>query len=324
MNDTLETLGDPLRALRERFESLVERHRPTLWRYCLRLTGSPWDAEDLAQEVLTRAFARLAQYWQPLEPRAYLLRTATHAWVDRLRRTRGLVPEPLEAAEDVPAHAGGGPEVAREALEALVHLLPPRQRVAFLLTEAFDFRGGEVAALLGTTEGAVKATLHRARTTLARAAAEQAPAGPGASAQDTARSHEVARFLEAFNRRDPEALLALLHEDVTVDIVGAGVDVGREVARRSAVGSWASGTDPQRVRPGRVAGEPVLVVESLEGETPALLSLMRLVWAEGRVVRWENYYFCPELLAWAAAELGLPFRRQRPFTTPSGYGFQAP
>ena len=46
---SLEQMAAPVRALREEFLALTEPVRPALWRYCLRLTGSPWDAEDLVQ-----------------------------------------------------------------------------------------------------------------------------------------------------------------------------------------------------------------------------------------------------------------------------------
>ena len=43
------------------FHRLIEPLRPNLFHYFLRLTGSPFDAEDLVQETQTRAFGRLFQ-----------------------------------------------------------------------------------------------------------------------------------------------------------------------------------------------------------------------------------------------------------------------
>jgi RNA polymerase sigma-70 factor (ECF subfamily) len=61
--------------------------RPDLHRYCLRLTGHLWDAEDLAQETMLRAFATLGSVHHSIQsPRAYLLRVATNTWIDALRR----------------------------------------------------------------------------------------------------------------------------------------------------------------------------------------------------------------------------------------------
>ena len=61
--------------------------RPDLFRYCCGLTGNVWDGEDLVQDVLARVFSLLGKIYPPIEhPRAYLIRAATHLWIDRVRR----------------------------------------------------------------------------------------------------------------------------------------------------------------------------------------------------------------------------------------------
>lgn len=85
--DTLQALGRPVEEARRAFLRLIEPHRPDLWRYCLRLTGSAWDAEDLVQETLMKAFARLT-WWEPVDARPYLFRIASNTWIDGLRRQR--------------------------------------------------------------------------------------------------------------------------------------------------------------------------------------------------------------------------------------------
>ncbi|HEX5832108.1 MAG TPA: RNA polymerase sigma factor [Gemmatimonadaceae bacterium] len=163
--DAVDALAPLVREMRNHFSALVDAHRPALWRYCLRLTGSPWDAEDLPQDTLLRAFAQLPKFYQPIDARGYLFRIASNAWIDTIRRARR-APETLDldVAARVPASAP--PVDAAEvhaAMEALVHALPPRQWVVVLLAEAFGFTAREIAGMLETTEGAVKAALHRAR-----------------------------------------------------------------------------------------------------------------------------------------------------------------
>ena len=83
----LQEFAPSVREVHDRFVEATERHRPALWDYCLRLTGSPWDAEDLVQETMLRAFARLSHVWQPLrDGRAYLFRIASNTWIASLRR----------------------------------------------------------------------------------------------------------------------------------------------------------------------------------------------------------------------------------------------
>ncbi|MFP5379676.1 MAG: RNA polymerase sigma factor, partial [Vicinamibacteria bacterium] len=56
MTSTNDDLTAAARDLRQQFDERVAPHREGLWRYCLKLTGNPWDAEDLVQETLLRAF----------------------------------------------------------------------------------------------------------------------------------------------------------------------------------------------------------------------------------------------------------------------------
>ena len=77
-------LRDDLRSAWHRYIDLLAPLRPTLHGYCMRLTGNVWDAEDLVQDTLLRAFGTLGSVFKRIEnPRAYLLRTATNLWMRR-------------------------------------------------------------------------------------------------------------------------------------------------------------------------------------------------------------------------------------------------
>src|SRR3954462_10710889 len=83
-----------------RFLDVYEPLRPELYRYCRHLTGSPWDAEDMAQDALARAFVTLACMKEPPDnPRAWLFRVASNLWLNHVRHVRdrpggGVAPEP--------------------------------------------------------------------------------------------------------------------------------------------------------------------------------------------------------------------------------------
>jgi hypothetical protein len=69
---------DDLRAAWQSYVDLTSPFRPDLHRYCRRLTHDLWDAEDLVQETLLRAFAALGSMNGTIQnPRGYLVRTAT-------------------------------------------------------------------------------------------------------------------------------------------------------------------------------------------------------------------------------------------------------
>ena len=60
-----DLLGGAVKASWRRFLDTYEPLRPELYRYCRHLTRSPWDAEDMAQETLSRAFVTLGMMTEP-------------------------------------------------------------------------------------------------------------------------------------------------------------------------------------------------------------------------------------------------------------------
>jgi len=314
-----------VREARDRFLLLIEPHRPALFRYARGLTGDPWDAEDLVQDTLARAFENLGRCDGSVgNARAYLFRTATNLWVDGWRRRPAGPAGSGSAAGDV-AEEGReplGPEV-REALERIAIALPPRERAVVLLGEVFGYTSREVATALGTNLEAAKAALHRGRAALRRGHTE-APAQRQAARRPPPELLDA--FVAAFNARDIGRLLGLLDPGASVDIVGCHRDEGPEATRRVLRHTWEEDTLREAVV-AEVAGEPcaVLLFAPAEGEAGdgdasgtgapgAVGDLVRLWGSPRRLTRTRWYYFAPEVLAEAAAALGHPAR-------PNGYRF---
>jgi len=157
-----------------RFLDLYEPLRPELYRYCRHLTRSPWDADDLVQDALFRAFAKLGCMNEPPEnPRAWLFRIASNLWIDRVR---ALQPEPEPDPERASSRE---PRAVREAAGTLLSRLSPQERAAVALKEAFNFTLEEIAEALSTTLGTVKSALHRGRGKLIEPADQgEAPPKP--------------------------------------------------------------------------------------------------------------------------------------------------
>jgi RNA polymerase sigma-70 factor (ECF subfamily) len=85
---TSNDLKEAVQGSWHRFLDVYEPLRQELFRYCRYLTRSPWDAEDLAQDALARAFVTLGCMADPPpNPRAWLFRVASNLWIDRLRRS---------------------------------------------------------------------------------------------------------------------------------------------------------------------------------------------------------------------------------------------
>ena len=86
-----EPLSAVVKGSWRRFLETYEPLRPELFRYCRHLTRSAWDAEDMAQETLARAFVTLGLIEeQPDNPRAWLFRVASNLWLNRARQVHEL------------------------------------------------------------------------------------------------------------------------------------------------------------------------------------------------------------------------------------------
>jgi RNA polymerase sigma-70 factor (ECF subfamily) len=220
-------------------ELALERHRRELTGYCYRMLGSAFDADDAVQDTMVRAWRSLGRLEAPEALRSWLYSIATNVCLDLLkgreRRARPMdlgparepvasnletpevpwlepVPDRLVVPEADPAEAAVARETIRLAFVAALQYLPPRQRAVLILCEVLRWKASEVAELLETSVASVNSALQRARATLeARdvTAADTPPSIEGADAE------LLARYVEAFERYDMDALTSLIHEDAT-------------------------------------------------------------------------------------------------------------
>jgi RNA polymerase sigma-70 factor, ECF subfamily len=294
-----------LRAARREFLACLDPYRADLHRYCRRLTGDLWEAEDLVQETLTRALTRAAQSPQEIDrPLAWLVRIATNAYLDWRRRPP---PLPSRDAADRPAPSGVDPAEVRDALAELSTLLPPRERAALVLKDVFDLPLAEIAEVLQTSVGAVKAALHRGRGRLADPDREGSLAGrqrPDRAVLDA--------LAEAFTAYDLDRIAALLSTGATSEIVGGRYEHGREAVRGGSMRHTLVVEDHVRYRAEvrDLDGWPIvaLFATPTAGGDEALEDVLAVATVDGLVssVRW--YYFCPETLGEVAGRLGAPAR----------------
>src|SRR6201999_3931324 len=99
----------------------------------------------------------------------------------------------------------------RLAFVAALQQLPPKQRAALILCEVLHWKAAEVAELLQTSTPAINSALQRARATLDAAETHD----PAHGALSEADSDLLARYVDAFQRYDIDALTSLIHEDAT-------------------------------------------------------------------------------------------------------------
>ena len=255
------------------FATSAEPYRPELLAHCYRMLGSVHDAEDLVQETYLRAWRGFDRFEGRSSVRRWLYQIATRACLTALEaRGRRPLPSGLGApSEDhriavadrdhsvpwlqpVPdtllgTPGAGDPAVVtaaragvRLAFIAALQLLPARQRAVVTLHDVLAFRTAEIAALLGTSPAAVDSALRRARARLARLGpAEEDLTEP----DEAARRDLLDRYVDAFTRADPAALIDLLRADVELEMppiptwfTGRAAVVGFLAARVLRPGQW--------------------------------------------------------------------------------------
>ncbi len=288
-----------------RFVDEIEPHRQDLFRYCLKLTGNPFDAEDLVHDGMMRTFSSMASHREPLSsPRGFLLKTTSNLWIDAIRRSRlGMLNE-TELLQEIDT------DDLRDAVSKLISTVNPREQVIIVLHEVFEMTHKEIAGALSTTEGAVKVALHRSRGKLKKA---ELPA--------RAPKQLVENFITVFQTHDIEAIKALLAPEFEANVFPyTSEENGPDF---HAEKGWINGClfhhiaereegavpYPLHIEVREVAGEFVALVFRNHGEGNKLEEIWRFEADEGELIRVRDYGFCPELVSWVAAELELPFNK---------------
>jgi RNA polymerase sigma-70 factor, ECF subfamily len=228
------------------YQRLVEPHRGELHAHCYRMLGSVHDAEDALQEALLRAWRGLPKFQGRSSFRSWLYRIATNASLDAIeRRPKRVLPvdygpptdphdgpmTPLAESvwiEPYPDERLGvedgfaAPEARyeqREAVElafiaALQHL-PANQRAVLILREVLGFSAKEVAETLETTTASVNSALQRARAAVDERLPEQSQQATLRALGDDGVREVVEGYLDAWDRGDIDAVVAMLTEDAT-------------------------------------------------------------------------------------------------------------
>ncbi|MET0552996.1 MAG: RNA polymerase subunit sigma-70, partial [Vicinamibacteria bacterium] len=218
----------------------LEQYRRELTGYCYRMLGSPFEAEDAVQETMLRAWRAHDRFEGRSALRSWLYRIATNVSLDMLgareRRARPMdlgparepvvenlnalpevtwiepVPDGLVVGDGDPAEVTAARETVRLAFVAALQHLPPRQRAVLILCEVLRWKASEAAELLETSVASVNSALQRARATLEASELEVATTNPSVEEAD---AELLARYVDAFERYDIEALTTLLAEDAS-------------------------------------------------------------------------------------------------------------
>ncbi|WUH99045.1 RNA polymerase sigma factor SigJ [Spirillospora sp. NBC_00431] len=201
----------------EDFESC----RGQLWSVAYRILGSVTDADDAVQETWLRW--RQVDQGSVQSPRAYLTTMVSRICYDALTSARARreayvgqwLPEPV-VDEPGPEDRVTLDESVSLALLAVLERLSPAERTAFVLHDVFDLPFGEIAEIVGRSEGAVRQLASRAR-------ARVREYGPRHTPDRAAHVQAVEAFAAAATTGDLPGLVAVLDPDVVWRADGGGV-----------------------------------------------------------------------------------------------------
>lgn len=149
------------------FDELVRLHQKDVYRLAYRLTGSPDEADDIAQETFLRAYRALPEFRGDAALRTWLMKIATNLSLNLVQSARVARRDaaPIEAVAPPVAPDGElriQAEERRRRLAPAIEGLPPKQRATLMLRVHQGLKFREIARLMGCTTGTAKANFSHA------------------------------------------------------------------------------------------------------------------------------------------------------------------
>src|SRR3954452_2606776 len=194
------------------------------------MLGSVQDAEDALQEALLRAWRGVGRFEGRSSPRSWLYRIATNTCLDAIGRRSATRELPidrdpdeapltetvwLEPYPDDPDARYEQRESVELAFIAALQHLPANQRAVLILREVLGFSAKETAEMLDTTPASVNSAMQRARASVDEKLPAQSQQATLRALGDGEIRELVERYIEAWDRGDVDAVVAMLAEEAT-------------------------------------------------------------------------------------------------------------
>jgi RNA polymerase sigma-70 factor (ECF subfamily) len=155
------------------FDLIVERHRRSIYQLCYRFVGNHEDASDLSQDIFVRAWRGIGNFRGQSSIATWLYRIGVNACLNRVsaKTTLGKLTDPIDDRQFVDAVAESASERLLKdergaRVRAAIARLPPKQRATLILRTYQELSHQEIAAVLGSSVGAVKANFFHALANL--------------------------------------------------------------------------------------------------------------------------------------------------------------
>ena len=313
------------------FARVLAPYRTELHAHCYRMLGSVHDAEDALQETLLRAWRGLGRFEGRSGLRSWLYRIATNACLRMIERRPQRV-LPIDYGPPADPHDGLAPPLTesvwvepygdeeeglaapearferRESIElafvaALQHL-PARQRAVLILRDVLGFSAREVAETLDSAPTALDSVLQRAHRSVEQRLPAQSQQATLRTLGDERLSELVGGYVDAWERGDIDAVVAMLAEDVRIAMPPIPTWYsGRDAASAFLAERVLGGGQRWRLLPVRANGGPAFGQYLWDAETgrmaPHGITTLTL---SGQKIGQITAFLTPEAFAW----FGLP------------------
>ena len=167
-----ELVGECLAGRRDAFDLIVARHQKSVYQICFRFAGNHADASDLSQEAFLRAWRGLRGFKRQAALGTWLHRIAVNASLNRVssRPPAAENVDDLRLPDDRTETPADGVIRGQQAtsVRRAIAALPDRQRATVILRVYHELPHHEIAAILGSSVGSVKANFFHALRNLRR------------------------------------------------------------------------------------------------------------------------------------------------------------
>src|SRR5262249_35852282 len=148
------------------FDLIVERHRRAVYQLCYRFVGNHEDASDLSQDVFLRAYRGLRSFRGQSSLSTWLYRIGVNGCLNRVTARTPRV-ESIEEQQHVDTKVESASELLLRTeratrVRAAIAELPRKQRATLILRMYHEMSHQEIAGVLGSSVGAVKANFFHA------------------------------------------------------------------------------------------------------------------------------------------------------------------
>jgi RNA polymerase sigma-70 factor (ECF subfamily) len=283
------------------FETMLSAMRPTLHRYCARMTGSAVDGEDVVQDAMLKAITARGSAGPIDNPEGWLFRIAHNAALDFLRRRRRTVHLGTEeelamvAAPDKP-----DPDIATASLRTFLRL-PALQRSTVILKDVLGHSLDEISAITGATEPAAKSALQRGRARLRELATE--PDDIELPMLSEAMRARLVAYVEGFKVGDFDAVRAMLADDVKLDLVATMFQKRGKGEVGEYYGAYDAAREKWAFAAGAVDGRAAMLVYEREVSLAAPAYFVVLDFDGGRVSRIHDFLYARYAMECATVHL---------------------